>query len=471
MQKLFNYLIIGTIIPLTFSACVSSMAASIGIDTTGLKEQGQEFAAGHYKQAAKIAIENKDTEKEIDEEHLLSTLNGANTLLYAKDYATSISLFNDAERSIKFHREELLTSTTSDYLAKILLNDAAIDYHASIWDTVLVNTYKSISYMAQGRMQEARVELNRAIDRQRRAKEEYSIHIKKQEKAIAKKKRSESAEFSKSMENPKLNGIIENSYSNLYNFQAYPDFINPFTTYLAGIFFTIDGDLSKASLLLKNAYGMMPKNKTAKDDFIMVEEALNNGRSIKNKYVWIIYENGLGPIKTQFKVNIPLYMVSSNVSYTGLALPKLKNRNIATIDMSIYEGSKLLSKTQNIADMDRVIQTEFKYRYKYIVARALMSTILKTNAQYQIYRKLGVLAGLGASIFQFATTQSDTRIWSTVGKEFQIARVNMPSSRKLVLKAGKNNIDVSLGENAKHSIIYVRIPTANSIPSVSVINF
>ena len=450
---------------------MSNMGASVGIDTTGAKEQSQEFAAGRYKKAAEIAIANKDEDAQIDEAHILSTLKGANSLLYAKDYKTSISLFDDAERSIKFHHEELLASTTSDYLAKILLNDAAIDYHASTWDSVLVNTYKSLAYMAEGKMPEARVELNRAIDRQRRAKEEYSVLIQKQEEAIAQKKRSESAEFSRSMDNPKVTNIVQRNYSNLYNFQAYPDFINPFTTYLAGVFFTIDGDLSKASLLLKESYAMMPDNKTAKEDFDMVEDALNKGKPISEKYVWIMYENGLGPIKKQFKLNIPVFIVSNRVSYTGIALPRLENRQIATVDMSVYEGVNLLGKTQNIADMDRVIKTEFKYQYKYIVARAVMSTILKTTAQYAMNKNFGGWAGIGAAILQMATTQADTRIWSTVGKEFQVTRVKMPHSRKLVLKAGVQSIDVTLGKNAKHSIVYVRIPTANSMPSVSVINF
>ena len=468
---MIKYTMVASLLPLLFTGCMSNMAASIGVDTTGSKEQSELFAKGNYNKAAEIAISNKDQEVDIDEAHLLSTLKGANTLLYANDYETSTRLFDDAERSIKYHREEMLASSTTDYLAKIIVNDAAIDYHASAWDSVLVNTYKSLNYMALGKMAEARVELNRAVDRQRLAKEAYAEHIKKQEDAIDEKRKTGGSAFSKTIDNPKINDLVKSKYSTLDAFEAYPDFINPFTTYLAGIFSTINGDYTKASSLLKQSYGMMPNNKTAEKDFVMVENALNTGTPINDNYVWVIYENGLGPIKEQYKIHIPLFLVTSKVQYTGIALPKMKTRSLATMNMSILDGTGVLTKTENIADMDRVIQTEFKYQYPYIVTRAVLSTFVKTLTQYQIQKNLGGWAGLATSVLQFATTQADTRIWNTVGKEFQIARVKMPQNHSLTLKAGEHNINVALAENAKHSIVYVRIPTAMSKPSVSVANF
>ena len=466
-----KYIAMGTLLAVVFSGCMSNMAASVGVDTTHTQEQSAAFVAGDYKKSAEIAISSKDKEAEIDEAHLLETLRGANTLLYAKDYKTSIDLFDDAERSIKFHREEILASNTADYLAKIIVNDAAVDYHASAWDSVLVNTYKAIDYMALGKTDEARVELNRAVDRQRLAKEVYAEHIKKQKDAIEEKRKTSGDGFAKTIDNPQIDSLVRKNYSNLYTFEAYPDFVNPFTTYLAGVFFTIDGDYSKASTMLKEAYGMMPENKTAQDDFVMVEEALNTGKPISKSYVWVIYENGMGPIKDQYKINIPLFLFTNRVKYTGIALPKIKTRSLATPGMDIYVDSKCLASTQNIADMDRVILTEFKFQYPYIVTRAVLSTFVKTYTQYQIQKNLGGWAGIAAGVLQFATTQADTRIWNTVGKHFEVARVEMPQNHALKLKAGGHNIDVNLGANAKHSIVYVRIPTAMSTPSVTVANF
>ena len=201
----------------------------------------------------------------------------------------------------------------------------------------------------------------------------------------------------------------------------------------------------------------------------MVENALS-GKRIKDKYVWVIYENGLGPIKSQFKINIPMFLISSKVSYTGIALPKLETRTQATPNMSVFTNGTHLGETSVVGDMDRVMKTEFKYSYNDILMRAVFSTMLKTYAQYEAQNQNGYL-GLATGLLQAFTTQADTRNWTSMPKDFQVARVKMPANKKLILKAGAQNLDVKLGENAKHSIVHVRIPTAMSKPSVSVINF
>jgi hypothetical protein len=47
----------------------------------------------------------------------------------------------------------------------------------------------------------------------------------------------------------------------------------------------------------------------------------------------------------------------------------------------------------------------------------------------------------------------------------------MPKNGKLLLRAGEQNMDVELGSNTKHAIVYVRLPSAISKPSVAVIKF
>ncbi|PHS56415.1 MAG: hypothetical protein COB17_09135 [Sulfurimonas sp.] len=442
----------------------------MGIDMTHKLEQSNKFAAGHYKEAADLALNNIDTDLDIDKSNLLATLKAGNNLFYAKDYEKSINLFDDAENIIKYHREDTLSSTTSDYLAKIILNDSVVDYQGTITDAVMINTYKSLNYMASGKFSEARVELNRAIDRQRRAKDTYAQLISKQQDALNEKKRQkEGKSFAKTLESRQTQSIIRRNYSSLYVFKAYPDFINPFTTYLAGLYFIIDGDYTKAASLLKETYGMMPKCEVVESDFLMVENILA-GKRKKEKYVWVIYENGLGPIKKQYKVHIPVYLVSDSVTYTGIALPYMKTRSRATADMNILSHNKVIATTELVSDMDRVILTEFKYSYNDILQRALLSTFVKTYAQYKIHQKNEYL-GLAMSMFQFATTQADTRVWDTMPKDFQVAKVKMPKNHKLELQAGRHNINVTLAKDAQYSIVYVRIPTSKSKPSISVINF
>jgi len=422
---------------------------------------------GNYKAAADAAAAEKDEDAELDEANLLPTLQAGNLYLYANEYNTSLKMLDEAERIVKYHNEEILLGSTGDMIARLMLNDAVIDYHATITDAVMINTYKSLDYMILGQFADARVELNRAVDRQRRAKETYAELIGKQKEAISEKAKEESSSYNvnRTIANPQLAKLIRGQYPGLYTFQAYPDFINPFTTYLAGLFFMIEGDYNKAYSLLREVHGMMPENKTVKSDFEMVK-----ARHIDKQYVWIIYENGLSPIKKEFRVDIPLFIASDHISYTGIALPRMEMRSQATVDLMLSDNGKAVGKTEVVADMDRVILTEFHYSYPDIVTRAVFSALIKTAMQYELGRQ-NSYAGLAAALFQMASTQADTRTWRSTPKEFQIARVKMPAGHKLLLRSGVHNIEAEIDSNAKHAIIYVRIPTAGSRPSYTVINF
>lgn len=470
MIKNIKYVFIIALAPLFFAGCMANLANSLGMNIGSSATSGEKFIVGDYAAAATLAEQDKDKKAAVDIENLLPTLKAGNGYLFANEYNKSLKMLDESEAIIKFHHQESLAKTTSDYIAGLMLNDKAISYHASISEAIMVNTYKALNYMSLKKFDKARVEFNRAVDRERRAKETYAELISKQKDAIAQKKSEQkSKEFEQTLYNPQIKNILRQNYSLLDQFEAYPDFINPFTTYLAGLFFLIEGDYEKSSSLLKEVYGMMPQNQTIKSDFEMVENVLS-GKEIADRYAWIIYENGLGPIKREFKINIPMYLASNKIFYTGIALPKLERRSQATSKIDVFSQNEFLGETSVVGDMDRVVFTEFNYSYNDILMRAIFSAILKTYTQNEASDK-NVYLGLATATFQFLTTHADTRIWNTLPKDFQVTRVKIPADDKLLLRSGAHSIDINIDKNAKHSIVYVRIPTAVSKPSVNVINF
>ena len=78
---------------------------------------------------------------------------------------------------------------------------------------------------------------------------------------------------------------------------------------------------------------------------------------------------------------------------------------------------------------------------------------------------------MATGLFSTLTTHADTRSWTTLPKNFQVARVEMPKNGLLSLKLGQTQQEVQIAKNAKNAIVYVRVPTTMSIPSLSVINF
>jgi len=325
-----------------------------------------------------------------------------------------------------------------------------------------------LNFWKIGKNDLARIEFNRALDRQRRAKERFAEEISKMKEEISKEQIEENRkaeqnkapkmDIDKAVNNPEIDKILKKKYSNLYAFKVYPDFINPFTTYMAGLFFLSEGDYAKAATLLKETYGMVEENPVVADDFATVEKILDRKRA-EGYYTWIIFENGLGPEKEEFRVDLPIFFVTDRVKYAGIALPKLKFRSQAFPYLVVRNAGKETAKTRALASMDRVIQTEFKMRYPLIVTRAVISMLMKTYTQYLAQKHFGNIGGLLAAIYQLATTAADIRMWTALPKEFQVAKIATPEGGSVIIATpGGKTYKVSVPRE-KNSLIYVKIPT------------
>jgi hypothetical protein len=436
------------------------------------------YCAGHYNEAANIELKNKG-EKKSDPSKLLQSLQAAAALRYAHQYQQSSALFDECEEIIKHHNEQLAAAGVASNIGATLVNDAMLDYSGAEYDGIMVNTYKALNFWQIGNKDLARVEFNRALDRQRRAKEHFATEIEKQKeelkkrqeeenkKAQAKNQNAPKMDIDKNVNNPEIDKILREKYSNLYAFKSYPDFINPFTTYVAGLFFMSEGDYSKAATLLKEAYGMVEKNPVVSADFASTEKKLDGQKDSKN-YTWIIFENGLGPVKEEFRVDLPILLFTDKVKYTGIALPKLNLREQAYAHLILKNSGNTVGQTSTLASMDRVVQTEFQKRYPTIVTRAVVSTLIKTYGQYLAQKEYGNLGGFAAALYQAATTSADIRMWTALPKEFQLAKVKTPKEGILYIETpAGDTISVEVPKSS-NSLVYVKIPTygANAVYDV-----
>ena len=473
-----------------FSGCAVPELKIPGVSESGYESAHKATMDGNFTLAAECSDKDKDFKSKLDESNQLPTLYSGNSYMYCNDYESSLKRLEEAEAIVKYHNEEILLGSAGDLIAQLLLNDAVIDYHATMNDAIMLNTYKAINYMALGEMGKARIEFNRAIDRQRRAKETYAKLISKKQEAMNKKQADEknkleaknksetkkksnvSLDFDKTLKNPEIDKMIANKYPSLNNFEKYPDFVNPFTNYMAGIFFATQKDYLKSADILKEVYGMSKKSKHVKEDLVMVENILDhkktNGKKTTVNNVWVVYSNGLAPKKEQFRIDVPLFLFTDKISYTGISLPKMVQQELATKNLTVFNKNKLLSQSESFASMDRVVLTEFEYGYKDVVTRAVFSSLIKTYMQYELQRNMGAMAGLAAGVFQRLSTQADTRTWGNLPKEYQISRIKMPKDKSIQIKVGSENINLDLGDS-KNAIVFVRKPSAVSKASYSVI--
>ena len=316
------------------------------------------------------------------------------------------------------------------------------------------------------------MEFNRALDRQRRAKEKFIKEINKLKAELDEKQEEGEYDVKSNVENPETLDLLAEKYPNLYEFEAYPDFVNPFATYLAGVFFNLVGDYAKAVDLLKESYGMVGDNPYIAQDLSVTEDILDGKGRLENT-VWLIFENGLGPVKEEFRLDIPVFVVTNKVKYVGIALPKLKFRESA-YSCLVAEADGKSYKTSVVSDMDRVIQTEFSKDFKGILTRAIISMTAKAVAQYAFQdqnNSAGAVMSILTAAYSFATTAADVRIWTALPKDFQVARFSKPADGKLkITPEGSEPFNIDIG-NCNNAIVYVRIINRQAMPIYEIVRF
>ncbi|EAL8252877.1 hypothetical protein DXG14_07610, partial [Campylobacter coli] len=166
-----------------------------------------------------------------------------------KDFNLSNSIFDKVEDSYKYDVDlQSLTQKSTRALTSTLINEGINDYQGAWYERTMLNVYKGLNFMSLGDFVNARVEFNRALMRQEKAKEYFASEIKK-----AYQEASEEKSLKQNIDNNIK--IVSKQYENLFkDFNAQKDYTNPYVTYISSIFFFMDYDYKKAADLLKEVY-------------------------------------------------------------------------------------------------------------------------------------------------------------------------------------------------------------------------
>ena len=425
------------------------------------------FESADYNCAAQFARTKIGTGKTPSGDDLLWTLQLASAERIQLNHQQSIASLDRAEEMFnRFARQ----SEVVDTVGATVVNDNIVPYKGAEYDGVMVNTYKALDFLAQKDNDLARVELNRALERQIRAREHFNAEIRKLEAQLEKQKKKTGTDAGALVNDPNIKSRIATYYPNLDQFQPYPDFVNPFTTYLAAVYFNLVGDHQKAGYLFKESYGMVPDNKYIAEDLLLTDDIIAGKAKLENM-VWVIFENGLGPVKEEVRIDLPLFLATNRIYYTGIALPRLRSRNAAYSCLTL-ETDTGTYQTQQIADMEKVIQTEFRKEFGGILTRAIASAVIKAAAQYSVHDndKYGVATALVA-LYNYATTAADVRIWTALPKDFQVARCPVPKERNLkIIPAGGTPFEINIPA-CKNAVVYIKIVRTGASPVYEVLAF
>lgn len=432
----------------------------------------KELATGEVSSAAEKAIKHASVDEATGKPtELLWSLQAGSLLRMEKEYSKS-NVFFDASEDMMYSSDTQNTGVKAlSEGGSILVNDAILPYSQTHYDGIMANTYKALNFQALHKNALARVEWNRVDDRQRRAVDDFAAQISKRRDELEAEKtenKEDSSNLGESLSRSK--SLLGEKGVDMSQWQPYKGYVNPYATYMHGLFFMLNGkdrsDFERAYHSFQRAYSMT-SNPTAKADMDVARQ-LRDGFPPKRvrPRVWVIFENGLAANKKEFRIDLPIVLSSEDIVYTGIALPKIQERNRAWDSISV-NGTK----THVIGDMDRIIKAEFKEEFPYILGKEIVRATAKTIAQRNM-GKQNANAGLVMAIYQMATTSADIRSWTALPKEFQVARIQRPENGVVSLSMpGKPEpVVVPIDKSSQYNIVYVKAVSSEAHPIIEVIS-
>lgn len=438
-------------------------------------EMDRILGSGDYKAAAMLAesrlgyrpLEDGSLpEVAFQRANVLDHLDAAEAWRLAGDRKRAAAHYDAAEEALKDVELQGAASAGAKQVSAVLLNDSVLDYMPSPAEAILINYYKSITFLAEGDRASARVELNRADDRTRRAVERYEAEI------AAAQGEEEGAQYGYS--NPAVSGAIDAGFPEFSQWTPYREFIVPPATYLQALFLARSKDASdreRGAELFRRVLGLVDGNDTVRQDAL---ETAKGRLCPRNNCSWFLIEHGLGPVLEERRMEITVPTLTSGLLTVSFALPALVSRaqDAPQVPFDLQLDAATL-RPQPLADMDRVIQTEFRRRFPAIATRAVASAAAKAAAQKAASDSGGAYApvmNLFANVMTIATTAADTRSWRTMPGRFALVRADKAGrTATLRIANGSYVVPVEIPASGSH-LIHIRSVVPEVAPTIEVID-
>lgn len=465
--------------PLCLTIALSSLLSACASYTDETQAIRSAWVAGNDTEAARLA-RNAAEDKEKSVDAIVFRLEEGSAWRAAEEYNESNNAFNVASQKIAEYDAKAEIRLAESFAANFT-NLTYLPYVGYAYDRVMLHTYKALNEMALGTMDNARVELNRALEAQRDAVRANAELIEAAQKASkesaqkAAKRDSDVYNAERAQKDAKFNNNVTAAYRYLNQYRAYADYVNPFTVYLDGLYFMAQStglsDLERARKSFERAKGMVNYSEFIEADIAMVNRAIA-GQALEPT-TYVIFETGMAPSREETRIDIPLFIVSREVPYVGVAFPKLKFNGSYIRRLTVRGGGEI-QETKLVCSMDSVVAQEFENELPAIITRTLISAGTKAAAQYGLYEAtkdsgtLGTLVIIAGTIYQAAMNQADLRTWITLPKQFQLARLPTPEDRQLriIPQGSPGTIDLDL-QPGIINVVYVKSNSATDPPDIS----
>ena len=373
-------------------------------------------------------------------------------------------------------RPEVSLSTETRAL---LINLNELPYRGWDSDRVMAATLRALNFLFLHDPGSARPSLNRAYRHQQEAVARNAKELEAAQAAATQLGRENNvpaadAPLDRLMHDPKVSEQVGQRFTNLERYAAFAPYVNPFSVLLSGLFFTHfpadPGDRQRAVIDLERAAGMAPDNP-------FVVDALTDARRVAaggtpTPAVHVFFAPGTSPRLDAIYLELPTFLVSRRVTYVAANFPRLVENNLLLDRVRVSNGTQTVA-PEPMASLDAVVGREFKERLPALILKSSLSAAIKAAASYavndavirsregnggragastedQLVVLLAQLATLG---YQAATNQADQRIWASLPKRVDYARLPTPDDGVVEVTGGSSgSVRVELDPRISHGV-------------------
>ncbi|MCR5183675.1 MAG: hypothetical protein K6B46_03130 [Opitutales bacterium] len=433
-------------------------------------------ACGNQDYATAVELAKQEAENANENDRLQWQLDYATTLWLQQDFRTASGAWDDALKTFEYWDEKADTLISKEISAG-LSNLSALPYRGQDIDRIMLHTYRALTYLELGDIAAARPALNAAYREQTLAVERNAKEI---EKAKDESQKEEVDQKTLAEQNDKINKKLEEEQKNDFQFEHYADYVNPFTTWLYGIYFlhaaADSGDIERSRNALERVNQMVPGNPVVKADLDLIA----GGRKLSQPVTYIIYEYGKIANLREWRLDLILPdPITGSTAPFAIALPRINCPRLdpKTSHANNYEIPYMKAndcEAALVCDMNRVRVTEFHNKYPSIVMRTLTTAIIKTTSAIAVNtaaRKSNSLAFqvfslIGTSVYTLGSAGADLRVWQTLPRSFSIARIPTPENKKITVSVAGRELEIDVPD-AKVSVIYVNAESYMRAPRAS----
>ncbi len=458
-MRIKKYVVLAVTLMVVLSGCAGT-GSKKGDDLTKLRNQS-DFAG-----AARLYSDSKGRPS-YNKENLQETLEAAKAFHDAGMWAHSFDAFDQAYRLMPWKEDsvdtpqEVLTLVTTT-----LTNSSLGPYSGKVHEGTLIDYYQALNRLMMGHS-ETRVEFNRLEVRQANA----VVQLGAFSREINEKSRSGISDNSKNGADQSLNGIQDKIQRGVAGVEKanLTDIRNAAGDVMSAVYRATspldqDRDVQRIQSHLSDAGNSAASQQGRELIAQLKSEVAGTSAGMRNKVI-VLFEDGNGSRFKEFRVDLPLFFVSSKVLYSGIALPEFTAGNPGWGQLLVGDGYQ---PTAMLTDLNRISGLEFERAYPGIVTKAVVSTVVKTAAQYVANeaiddsvrrRKLDPLAGallkIGTAVTQAALTQADLRSWRNLPNSIQLAIVDRPESGYLKFYSTNRELlgEVAVPANSNHLVL------------------